>query len=462
QIIDAIGEALAVQRVQFRQLCRIGGHDQLAATLVRDVVRGTEFVEGVAAGDAQLCLLRAAGVIKPGVDDLAVAGAGFGAEGIVLLEDDRLDAAPCQRAGAGQADDAGTDDHCFNVFHRGGIVKYAPFLCLNKPPVSQLLLAPMEGLADDVLRAVLTRVGGYDHAVTEFVRISGTLLPNRAFMRISPEVRNGGRTEAGTPVVVQLLGSDPACMAENAARLATLSPPGIDLNFGCPAPCVNRHRGGAALLGEPELLNMIVRAVRTAVPAGIPVTAKMRLGIADTSLAIDCATALAEGGAESLAVHARTKEQGYKPPAHWQWIAAIREAVNVPVVANGEVWSVADWQRCREVSGCDDVMLGRGAVSDPFLALRIRGQAEPQPTPADWQVLLPFLADFWLGVLAKVEPRHAPGRMKLLLGYLRRSWPEAEKLHAQVRPLRLPAEITDVFRGLLPTLPTMSTIRAAA
>jgi tRNA-dihydrouridine synthase C len=323
----------------------------------------------------------------------------------------------------------------------------------------------MEGLADDVLRAVLTRVGRYDHTVTEFVRVSGTLLPNRAFMRISPELRNAGKTDAGTPVVVQLLGSDPACMAENAARLALLSPPGIDLNFGCPAPCVNRHRGGAALLGEPELLNRIVRAVRTAVPAGIPVTAKMRLGIADTSLAIDCATALAEGGAESLVVHARTKEQGYRPPAHWQWIAAIREAVNVPVVANGEVWSVEDWQRCREVSGCDDVMLGRGAVSDPFLVQRIRGLAEPRPTPEDWQVLLPFLADFWLGVLAKVEPRHAPGRMKLLLGYLRRSWPEAGALHAQIRPLRLPAGITEIFRHLVPTMsatPPMSTIRAAA
>ncbi|TXG93011.1 MAG: dihydrouridine synthase, partial [Rhodocyclaceae bacterium] len=112
--------------------------------------------------------------------------------------------------------------------------------------MSRLLLAPMEGLADDVLREVLTHVGGYEQAVTEFVRVSGSLLPNRAFMRISPELRNGGRTSAGTPVVVQLLGSDPACMAANAARLAQLVPPAIGPNFGCPAPSVNWHRGGAA------------------------------------------------------------------------------------------------------------------------------------------------------------------------------------------------------------------------
>lgn len=318
--------------------------------------------------------------------------------------------------------------------------------------MSKLLLAPMEGLADDVLRKVLTQVGGYDQAVTEFVRVSGSLLPNRTFTRISPELLNGGKTPSGTPVVVQLLGSDPACVAGNAARLAMLQPPGIDLNFGCPAPCVNRHRGGAALLGEPELLHLIVSAVRAAVPTAIPVTAKMRLGIADTSLAIDCATALTEGGAQSLVVHARTKEQGYRAPAHWEWVARIREAVRVPVVANGEVWTVDDWARCRAVSGCDDVMLGRGAVSDPLLALRIRGLAAPLPVPEDWQLLLPRVADFWLGVLAKVEPRHAGGRIKQWLNLLRRSWPEAEALHAQVRPMRTPAEITAVLAHLVPTM----------
>ena len=243
--------------------------------------------------------------------------------------------------------------------------------------MSQLFLAPMEGLADYVLRDVLTSTGGFDGCVSEFVRVTGSVLPERVYERDTPEVLDGGRTPGGTPMVIQLLGSDPEWMALNAAQAASLSPHGLDLNFGCPAKVVNRHGGGAMLLAHPEQLNRIVSSVRAAVPADIAVTAKMRLGVSDTSLAIDCATALAEGGAASLVVHARTRDHGYRPPAHWEWIAQIKAAVDVPVIANGEVWTVADWERCRAVSGCADVMVGRGAVSDPFLALAYTGTDGP-------------------------------------------------------------------------------------
>jgi hypothetical protein len=108
-----------------------------------------------------------------------------------------------------------------------------------------ILLAPMEGLLDFVLRDILTRAGGIDRCVSEFIRITDQLLPERVFTRIVPELRHGGRTPAGVPVRAQLLGSDPACMADNAARLAGLGPAGIDLNFGCPAKVINRHGGGA-------------------------------------------------------------------------------------------------------------------------------------------------------------------------------------------------------------------------
>lgn len=313
----------------------------------------------------------------------------------------------------------------------------------------RLILAPMEGLADHVLRGVLTRIGGYDGAVSEFIRVSGTLLPFRTYQRICPEICNASRTPSGTPVVVQLLGSDPGWLAANAARLSALSPHGVDLNFGCPAKTVNRHGGGAMLLDDPELLNRIVHAVRCAVPHNIPVTAKMRLGISDTARALDCAQALAEGGAASLVVHARTRDQGYKAPAHWEWVARIREAIPVPVVANGEVWTVDDWKRRREISGSHDVMLGRGAVSDPWLARRIRGLAEPRPTHGDWSALLPFIADYWRGVQGKVVPAHAPGRIKLWLGMLRRTWPvEAGELYSILRPLRSPGEVSGVLREL--------------
>ena len=142
-----------------------------------------------------------------------------------------------------------------------------------------LLLAPMEGLLDFVLRDVLTRVGGVDRCVSEFIRITGSLLPDKVFLRYVPELLNGSRTLAGVPVRAQLLGSDPVCMAENAARLAALQPEGIDLNFGCPAKVVNRHGGGAALLQEPERIAAVVSAVRRAVPSPLPFSAKLRLGL---------------------------------------------------------------------------------------------------------------------------------------------------------------------------------------
>ncbi|HOV19223.1 MAG TPA: tRNA-dihydrouridine synthase, partial [Ottowia sp.] len=184
-----------------------------------------------------------------------------------------------------------------------------------------LILAPMEGLLDHGLRTVLTRVDGVDRCVSEFIRITDQLLPVRSFTRVVPELLHGSRTASGVPVRPQLLGSDPVCLAENAARLATLQPAGIDLNFGCPAKTVNRHRGGVVLMDEPELMHAIVAAVRRAVPAHIAVSAKMRLGIDDDSRALECAQAVEAGGAGELAVHARTKAQGYRPPAYWESIA---------------------------------------------------------------------------------------------------------------------------------------------
>ncbi len=311
--------------------------------------------------------------------------------------------------------------------------------------MSRLILAPMEGLADFVLRDVLTRIGGFDGAVSEFVRVSGSVLPRRTYERLCPEVQNGCRTAAGTPMVIQLLGSEPELMGLNAAQAAKLSPHGVDLNFGCPAKTVNRSGGGAMLLADPGLLNRIVCAVRAAVPAAVPVSAKMRLGISDTSRAIDCAQALADGGIASLVVHARTKDDGYRPPAHWEWIARIAEAVAVPVVANGEVWTVEDWQRCRAVSGCDDVMIGRGAVADPFLARRIKGAVDAQPSGDDWRALVPHIIDYWEKMQQRTWAPNAPGRLKLLLSYFRRTWPEAIALYAAVRPLREPAEVTRVL-----------------
>jgi len=342
----------------------------------------------------------------------------------------------------------------------------------------QLLLAPMEGLLDHPLREVLTAVGGIDRCVSEFIRITDQLMPERVFTRIVPELRQGGRTLAGVPVRPQLLGSDPACLADNAAVLAALGPDGIDLNFGCPAKVVNRHGGGASLLVDPPLLGRIVEAVRRAVPPGLPVTAKMRLGVDDASRAVECALALAGAGASELVVHARTKADGYRPPAFWERVTAIREAVSIPVVANGEIWTADDAERCRRVTGCSDLMLGRGMVADPGLALAIRagrlaGHAPPLALPAHatraredergyvkasaggphspeaygappavaWDDLLPLIADFWRRVGVKVEPRHHAGRLKQWLNLLRRRYPEAQRAYDELRQVNDPAAL---------------------
>jgi tRNA-dihydrouridine synthase C len=307
-----------------------------------------------------------------------------------------------------------------------------------------LLLAPMEGLLDFVLRDVLTRVGGVDRCVSEFIRVTGTLLPDKVFLRYIPELAHGSRTLAGVPVRAQLLGSDPVSMAENASRLAALGPEGIDLNFGCPAKVVNRHGGGAALLQEPERIAAVVVAVRRAVPAHVPVSAKMRLGFNDTGLMRECAQAMQAGGASELVVHARTKADGYRPPAYWEQIPTIRAAVSLPVVANGEIWTVGDAQRCREVSGCDALMLGRGMVADPGLARAIRAAdaGYAGADPVHWQDLVPHLGDFWSLVCDDLEPRQRAGRLKQWLNLLRRRFTEAEVAYQHVRTMTDQREIT--------------------
>ncbi len=298
----------------------------------------------------------------------------------------------------------------------------------------------MEGLLDFVLRDMLTRVGGIDRCVSEFIRITDQLLPERVFTRIVPELLHGGRTFAGVPVRAQLLGSDPACMAENAARLASLGPAGIDLNFGCPANVVNRHGGGAALLKEPETIHAIVAAVRRAVPAHMAVSAKMRLGYLDDSRAVECALAISGGGADELVVHARTKAQAYRPPAYWERIADIRAAVAIPVVANGEIWTVDDARRCREISGCDMLMIGRGAVVNPGLGLAIKADMNrTTPAAVTWVQMLPLVLDFWHIVTTRLDNKAQAGRLKQWLNFLRRHFPEAEVAYQSLKTINNPA-----------------------
>ena len=295
---------------------------------------------------------------------------------------------------------------------------------------------------DFVLRDVLTRAGGIDRCVSEFIRVTNTLLPERAFYREIPELLQGGCTSAGVPVRGQLLGSDPVCLADNAARLATIGNTGVDLNFGCPAKIVNRHGGGASLLQFPEQLFSIAESVRRALPKHTPLSAKMRLGYDDDRGAEECALALEAGGVDELVVHARTKSDGYRPPAYWERIADIRSVVRIPIIANGEIWSVEDAQRCCNVSGSDSLMLGRGIVSFPELALAIKTKGLTYgSTTEEWSNLRPLIIIFWGLVSQHLDRRQQTGRLKQWLNLLRRRYEEAESAYQQLRTVDDPEVI---------------------
>ncbi|KKO49623.1 tRNA-dihydrouridine synthase C [Arsukibacterium sp. MJ3] len=295
----------------------------------------------------------------------------------------------------------------------------------------QIVLAPMEGVVDHLMREMLTQIGGYDLCITEFIRIVDQCLPARVFHRICPELLQGGKTRAGTPVRVQLLGQEPNWLAENAVRAVELGSPGVDLNFGCPAKAVNKSRGGAVLLKETETLYQIVKAVRDAVPTAYPVSAKIRLGYDDTSLTLANAEAICAAGASSLTVHARTKSDGYRPPAYWPWIARIKQHITTPIIANGEIWTAADATLCQQQSTCQDIMLGRGALAMPNLAHTIKQGSVVMP----WPQVLELLMHYSEFEIAGDKGKYYANRVKQWFSYLKLQYPAAARLFQQLRVL---------------------------
>ncbi|GLS26466.1 tRNA-dihydrouridine synthase [Marinibactrum halimedae] len=312
-------------------------------------------------------------------------------------------------------------------------------------------LAPMEGVVDASVRELLTALGGIDQCVTEFIRVTDHPLPPKVFTRYCPELENHCTTSSGTPVKIQLLGGKPEPMAVNAAKAARLGAHTIDLNFGCPAKTVNKNDGGASLLKEPERVNQIVSAVRHAVPNTTPVTGKIRLGFHDRSGYLDNALAVAEGGASELVVHARSKVDGYKPPAYWETLADIRETLakvtpNVNVVANGEIWTVEDWKQCRAESGCTDFMIGRGLMACPDLALQIKAYAANESIAAhSWQDICSLLHRFYSATTRLYPKKFTGNRLKQWLAYLRKQYPEAEQFFEQIKGTREPLIIEKYF-----------------
>ncbi|OOF81889.1 tRNA dihydrouridine(16) synthase DusC [Rodentibacter ratti] len=294
----------------------------------------------------------------------------------------------------------------------------------------RVILAPMQGVLDPFVRQLLTEINDYDLCITEFVRVVDQLLPKKVFYRLCPELKNQGFTPSGTAVRVQLLGQHPDYLAENAIRAIELGSCGIDLNCGCPSKTVNGSHGGAALLKQPELIYRATQALRKAVPTPHTVSVKVRLGWDDISQAIEIADAVQQGGATEIAIHGRTKADGYRADRiNWEKIGEIREYLSIPVIANGEIWHWQDGQNCIAKTGCHDLMVGRGALNIPNLSHVLKSNA-PKMLWSDIQTILQKYAE--------MENFHDSGfyhvaRIKQWLRYLNKEYDEANSVFEKIK-----------------------------
>lgn len=303
----------------------------------------------------------------------------------------------------------------------------------------RIVLAPLEGVMDHTVRELLTDLGGFDLCVTEFLRVSNRqLLPERTFYQLAPELENNGYTSCGVPVRLQLLGSEPMTLAANAERAIELGSHGIDLNLGCPAKTVNKSKGGAALLKEPQLISNAVAALRESVPSNKTLSVKIRLGWDDPNCVHEIVDAIVQAGADEITIHARTKEDGYKAEAiKWHYIAQVKQRLakqgkSFSIIANGEIWNKQDALACRELSGCNDLMIGRGALATPNLAAMIAGISEKM----SWTEVVEMILNYRKVQVVGSKGHHYSSRVKQWLSQMRQSYPEAEELFMPIRRIK--------------------------
>ena len=301
----------------------------------------------------------------------------------------------------------------------------------------KIILAPMEGVADHLMRQLLCTVNSYDFCITEFVRVVDSLVPKHVFRKICPEIANNCYTETGTPLRMQLLGQEPDWMAENALRAIELGSHGIDVNFGCPAKAVNKSKGGAVLLNEPEKIYQILSKIRSAIGNSDTLSAKIRLGFNDASKLDEIVSAVASAKVNQLTIHARTKSDGYRPPAYWHFIAELTDKYNLEIFANGEVWSKNDAENCITQSQTANLMLGRGALALPNLANVIKFNQAPMP----WSELSLLLKRYSELELQGDKSFYFSSRLKQWLRYLKLQYPQAEELFNAIKLLKNKDEI---------------------
>jgi len=312
----------------------------------------------------------------------------------------------------------------------------------------------MEGVTDWAMRDLLTSLGGIDQCTTEFLRVTDHLHADAVFYKNCPELLTNSKTRCGVPVFIQLLGGKVDPLVANALRAHELGALGIDLNFGCPAKTVNRHDGGASLLQFTDRLYNIVKAVRDQIPKSTPVTAKIRLGFTDPSSCLANAQAIEAAGADWLTVHCRTKTDGYKPPAYWEWIAKIKEVTKIKIVTNGEIWNLNDFKNCASIADTGNYMIGRGALRDPFLFKKIKDSSLviDGPQKSAYHDIKKLLPQFFEASTAYVSAPFAVARTKNWLKQLSHDSAEfSEKFSGHFEKLKVitqPAEFKEKLADL--------------
>ena len=220
---------------------------------------------------------------------------------------------------------------------------------------------------DAPMRALLAETGGFDFAVSEFIRVSQSAMPGHVIAREVPELASAPYGRAILPIQVQLLGSVPRLLADTAVEACSIGARAIDLNFGCPSPTVIRHDGGSALLKTPTRITRIIEEVRKVLPPAIPVSAKIRLGWESPDEVRAIAQAAYDGGANWIVIHARTRSELYRRGVHWEQVREVVQESPVPVIANGDLFELSDLQACATATGARHFMVGRGALLDPFI-----------------------------------------------------------------------------------------------
>lgn len=273
-----------------------------------------------------------------------------------------------------------------------------------------LLLAPMEGVGDRCFRTAIASIGGFDEAVMDFIRV-----PRNA--HIKSLAKEYLAHELGSiPLAAQVMGADPELMAEMAAELERRGAPRIDLNCGCPSNTVTGRGAGSSLLKEPSFLYTIARAIVKAV--AIPVTIKMRSGYEDISLFKENLSAAEQSGARYITLHPRTKVDGYGPPARWDLIAEAKAHLSIPLVGNGDILTVDHALEMLKVTRCDALMIGRGAVINPFLFHQIRAHFSHTAYQPSWSALMGYFARYLAEIPPLTSTRVRINKLKQLMSFL--------------------------------------------